>query len=146
MSPGSEPTRTVSTRRSRSSGSSAGRTVSLSTILPRSRCCATSSRRWRERSGLDGRPDEELLTGRLSRIGLQGMEVQRAGQRDLIGVVTCEGGPEFRHHSRAEPDDSVESDLAEERSQQPTADAPSHAEVAGELGGAAIEAAVDVDL
>src|SRR6185295_4830760 len=95
---------------------------------------------------LERRTDEELLTRRLPGIGLQSVEVQRAGQRHLVGVVAGEGGRQFGNDPRPQANDSLEAKLAEERCQQPAAYAPRHAEVAHELRRTSIEAAVDVHL
>src|SRR6185503_10780978 len=67
-------------------------------------------------------------------------------ERDRPRVVAGEGRLERLHHALAEPRLVGPADLLQERGQQPAADAPGLAVVAGQLDRAGVEAAVDVDL
>ena len=59
--------------------------------------------------------DEELLAGGLPGVGANGVEVERAGQRDLVGVVAGEGGGELVDHPLAQAHHALQAELAEER-------------------------------
>src|SRR5215831_18763986 len=92
------------------------------------------------------RIDEVLLAGRLLAVDRDLLQPQRLRERDLPVVATGEGRLDFRRDTLAQLLRGRRADLLQECGQQPAADAPGHAEAAGELRGAAVETSVDVQL
>src|SRR5262245_51451975 len=92
------------------------------------------------------RIDEVLLAGRLLAVDRDLLQPQRLRERDLLVVATGECRFDLRRDTLAQLLRGCGSDLLQERRQQPAADAPGHAEVAGEFGGAAVKTSVDVHL
>src|SRR5262245_13168423 len=91
--------------------------------------------------------DEVLLAGGLLAVDADLVGRQRLGERDRLGVVAGERGLDLGGDPLPQLLLAFEADLLKVRGEEPASDAPRHAEGAVEqLGGAAIEAAVDVDL
>src|SRR5262245_22395466 len=74
------------------------------------------------------------------------LQIERARERHLLRVVAGEGGLDLRRHPLAQLLGRLEADLLEERREEPSPDAPRHAEGARERGRRPVEPAVDVDL
>src|SRR5260221_2441859 len=74
------------------------------------------------------------------------IELQYLLQRHYLRVVAGERGLELRDHALAQPCNLGRSDLLQERSQEPAADAPSHAKCPVQLDRTRVQGAVDIDL
>src|SRR5438876_1063243 len=92
------------------------------------------------------RVDQVLLARGLAVDGGERGGLQRLGEAELGGVVAGEGGLQLVGDALAQLGGLRRADLLDEVGEQPAAEAPGHAERAVELGGAGVEAAVDVDL
>src|SRR4030095_16206440 len=89
--------------------------------------------------------DQVLRPRRLLAVDGDGGEAESVAERHFFGVVALEGGLDLGRDAIAELRHLI-AVLLQERREQPAADAPGHPEVTRQLGGRAIEAAVDVDL
>src|SRR5262252_7851930 len=92
------------------------------------------------------RIDEVLLAGHLPAVDRDLLQPQRLRERDLLVVVTGEGRLDFRRDTLAQLQRACRADLLQEGRQQPAADPPGHAEIAGEFRGPTVETSVDVHL
>src|SRR5229473_211751 len=92
------------------------------------------------------RVDQVLLAGRALGINGDMVELQRLLQRHHLRVTAGEGRLEFIDHPLAQLCSLSLSNFHQEGSQQPTADAPGHAECTVQLGRTCVESAIDIDL
>src|SRR5438309_7914196 len=104
-------------------------------------------RRWRWSEGV-GRPspvrgDQILFPRRLPGIDGDLVEVERAGERDFLRVRAGERGLDLGGHPLSQLLGGLDSNLLQERGEEPAADAPGHSEGSVELGRSAVEAPVD---
>src|ERR1700737_1531165 len=111
-------------------------------------CCAYEARIHRNSARLTRLAwvDHVLGSGRDAAVGGDDVRIERLEQGDLASVMAGKGALEAGGDADAQFLGSLGPDLGQKGAQEPAADAPGHAKVAGQFGRPRVEKAIEIYL